>query len=62
LPTIGTQWKIAGASDFLGNGQADIALQNIVTGERNIWILSSGAYAYTTVLPAVSTDWDIIEH
>jgi hypothetical protein len=42
LPTISTQWKIAGAADFLGNGQAGIALQNIATGQRNIWVLNNG--------------------
>jgi hypothetical protein len=62
LPTISTEWTIAGAADFLGNGQAGIALQNTVTGERDIWILNNGAYAYATVLPTTPPQWNIVEH
>ncbi len=46
-------------ADFLGNGQADIVLENTVTGQHVLWILNNGSYAYTTVLPAINAQWKI---
>jgi hypothetical protein len=54
--------KIAGSADFLGNGQAGIALQDIANGQRDVWILDNGAYAYTTALPSAPIQWQIEDH
>src|SRR2546423_3409495 len=60
LPTIATQWRIAAAADFDGDGKTDLVWQNTTTGERSIWLMNgsvwNGSYA---VLPAVSTQWSI---
>ena len=53
---------MAGAADFLGNGQAGIALQNTISGQRATWILNNGGYSHTTALPTVSPQWNIVEH
>ncbi|HYY28843.1 MAG TPA: protease pro-enzyme activation domain-containing protein, partial [Chthoniobacterales bacterium] len=37
LPTVSTQWHIAGVGDFLGNGQSDLVWENLATGECGIW-------------------------
>ena len=60
LPTVSTQWHIAGVGDFLGNGQSDLVWENLATGQCGIWILNNGAYAYTIPLPTVSTQWQIV--
>jgi len=59
---VPTQWHIAGAGDFLGTGQAGLIWEDTATGARGIWILNKGSYAYTINLPAVSTDWKIVDH
>jgi hypothetical protein len=60
LPTVPTQWHIAGVGDFRGNGQASLVWQNNSTGERTIWILANGSLQTTFNLPTVSTQWDIV--
>ena len=60
LPTVSTQWHIAGVGDFLGNGQSDLVWENLATGQCGIWILNNGTYAYTIPLPTVSTEWQIV--
>src|SRR5260221_274320 len=62
LPTVSTQWHIAGVGDFLGNGQSDLVWQNTSTGQRAIWFMTNGYLQSTLNLPTVSTDWDIVEH
>jgi hypothetical protein len=47
------------AKDFDGAGQADLVWENAVTGQRGIWILKNGVYAYSINLPTVPTHWDI---
>jgi hypothetical protein len=61
LPTIPTQWHIAGAADFLGTGQADLVWENTTTGERGLWIMQKGVPAYTITLPTIPIQWHIIE-
>jgi FG-GAP repeat len=42
LPTLGTQWRIAGVGDFNGDGYADIVWQNASTGQIVVWLLQNG--------------------
>jgi hypothetical protein len=62
LPTIPTSWRIGGAADFLGTGQADLVWENTVTGQRAIWILNSGNFSYSYSLPTVPVQWRIVDH
>jgi hypothetical protein len=42
LPTIPMQWHVAAAADFLGTGQADLAWENTITGERSLRVMENG--------------------
>ena len=55
-------WHIAGAADFNGDGQADLVLENILNGQRVIWLLKNGVYSSSVALPTLSTQWDIVDH
>jgi hypothetical protein len=56
-------WHIAGAADFLGNGQADLIWENRFTGRRLIWILDKGVRTSTTIdLGIIGTCWQIVDH
>src|SRR6516162_10041195 len=59
LPTVPTQWRIAGVADFLGTGQADLVWENTTTGERAIWHMQNGVLASVINLPTVPTEWHI---
>jgi hypothetical protein len=59
LPTIPTQWHIAGVGDFLGTGQADLVWENTISGQRSIWILKDGAPRRFIPLPTIPTQWHI---
>ena len=62
LPTIPTEWHIAGVGDFLGNGQADLVWENEVTGQRGIWTLTNGVWTGSIPLPTIPTQWHIEDH
>jgi hypothetical protein len=62
LPTIPTEWRIAGAGDFLGIGQADLVLENTTTGARCIWVMQNGVLVSEIDLPTVATEWEILDH
>jgi hypothetical protein len=62
LPTVSTDWHIAGAADFSGRGQADLVWENRATGQRAIWFLNNGVFTSSFYLPTVSTDWQIEDH
>jgi kumamolisin len=47
------------AKDFDGDGEADLVLENTVTGQRAIWILNNGLYSYGYFLPSVPTQWHL---
>jgi kumamolisin len=62
LPTMPTQWHIAGAADFTGSGQAGLVWENAVTGQRAIWVLKDGVPQSYITLPTTITQWHIAEH
>jgi hypothetical protein len=62
LPTVPTDWHIAGAADFNGDGQADLVWENTVTGQRGIWIFNNGVFSSVINLPTIPTQWRIKDH
>ena len=62
LPTLSTDWHIAGAADFNGDGQADLVWENTITGERAIWFLNNGVFTSSVILGFLPTAWEITEH
>ncbi len=62
LPTVSTQWHIAGAGDFFATGKAGLVWENTATGQRAIWSLQNGALQSSSLLSTVSTDWKIVDH
>jgi FG-GAP-like repeat len=60
LPTIPTDWHIAGAGDFNNDGHADIVWENTATGERGIWLMNGSAVVNWAGLPTIPTDWHIV--
>jgi glucose/arabinose dehydrogenase len=60
LQTVPTDWRIAGVADFDGDGDPDIVWQNLVTGQRSVWLMTGPVWGGEYVLfPTVSTDWSI---
>src|SRR5260370_15370161 len=59
LPSVSTEWHIAGIGDFLGNGQPDLVWENTATGQHMIWILDGSMYAYSIVLPSIPPQWHV---
>jgi N-acetylneuraminic acid mutarotase len=60
LPQVQTDWSIAGAGDFNGDGDQDLVWQNATTGERSIWLMNGNTYDGTyALLPQVATEWSI---
>jgi hypothetical protein len=47
------------AKDFNGDGQADLILEDTVTGQRAIWILNKGQYSNGYFLPSAPAQWHI---
>jgi Matrixin len=41
------------------NGQAELAWENIITGERSIWVMHDGVPAFVINLPAIPIEWNI---
>jgi kumamolisin len=59
LGTVDPSWHIAGAGDFLGNGQSDLVWERD-DGEHLIWILVSGIPQYSLSLPALGGGWHVV--
>jgi hypothetical protein len=60
LPTISTDWQIAAAADFSGDGNADLLWQNVNAGWRSIWIMDGPTWGgQAAYLPTVAPEWRI---
>jgi FG-GAP-like repeat len=59
LPTLPTQWRIAGVGDFNGDGYADLVWENSATGEHSIWLMQNGVLASWIALPIFPTQWHV---
>jgi hypothetical protein len=45
--------------DFDGDGAADLFLQNLETGERQVWLMREGKVAAVAALPTVNVRWEV---
>jgi hypothetical protein len=59
LPTVPTNWHIAGVGDFLGNGQPDLVWEN-TNGDHLIWIMNAGVPQYALNLLNVGRGWRLV--
>ena len=62
LPTINTEWNIAGSGDFNNDGKADIMFRQANSGQMSIWYMdNNGNYSVnnSSWFRAVSTDWSL---
>jgi len=48
------------AADFDGDGQADILLENVSSGDHKIWIMNGAVPAASLNLPVIVLDWRIV--
>jgi hypothetical protein len=55
LPQVATQWRIGGAIDFDGDGQADLIWNNTNTGQHAIWLMKNSVYSSSIGLPTFTT-------
>ena len=46
----------------MGIGQAGLVWQNILNGERLIWVMNKGRPISAIVLPTLSPEWKIVDH
>ena len=60
LPSAGTDWQIAGAGDYDGNGKPDIFLRNNVDGRDTVWLMDGLSRHSALILTRVTNlDWKI---
>src|SRR5207237_105823 len=71
LGTLGTDWSIVGAPaqtappaanhpDFNGDGHADILWQNVVNGQRYVWLMNGTAQNGGAELGTIATAWSMV--
>jgi FG-GAP-like repeat len=56
VPTLSNDWKIAGISDYNGDGRADVLWRNGLTGEDKMWFMN-GSNATVGAVATLTTDW-----
>jgi hypothetical protein len=62
LPSVTTDWLIAGTGDFNADGSPDLLWENESSGGRVIWFMESLSYANAyAVLPSVAVNWEIVD-
>ena len=59
IATASPAWHIAGAGDFLGNGETDLVLEN-ANGQLAIWMLEKGVIKYAVSPPALGSGWHVV--
>jgi hypothetical protein len=62
LPTVPSDWHLAGAGDFMGTGQASLVWENTLNGQHLIWLLNNGQPTSAIALPTVGAPWHIVDH
>jgi hypothetical protein len=50
-------WKVAGSTDFDGDGRHDIFWFNSSTGQTSIWFMNGTEWPGAYVAPAMATGW-----
>jgi hypothetical protein len=60
LPTVSTQWQIAGTGHFDNDDQVDIVWQNSATGQRAVWLMDGPRMVGERFLPTVAVEWQIV--
>ena len=51
---------VVGNADLNGDGSVDLIWQNMVTGERTVWLMNGSAFLGSLPLGTISTDWSIV--
>jgi Pro-kumamolisin, activation domain/Subtilase family len=59
LGPVDPSWHIAGAGDFLGNGQSDLVWER-TNGQHLIWIFLAGVPQYAITLQTLAGGWHIV--
>ena len=59
MESIDPAWRIATAADFNGDGHADLILQNVVTGEHNLWLMNGTTRIGVVDLGTTDPTWQI---
>ena len=55
-----TSWKMRGFVDYNGDGSSDILAENVTTGQRATWTISSSSTLTSNVFTTVGTDWRMV--
>lgn len=58
-PTPRVPWRAVAAADFSGDGKADVAFENIDTGERGLWVLKETGVDRFISWGVIPTEWHI---
>ena len=60
-PSTMTDWRVAGAADFDLDGNTDLVLQNVSTGQATIWYLAGGQLSgrWAWLVPGAIPEWAI---
>ena len=59
LPSLGTNWFLAGHGDLDGDHRADLLWRDPATGENAVWLMNGGTVASGAMLPSAGDPWDV---